>query len=166
MAGQTDVIEERAGLTKAKMPVDIRPLRSADLADWRGLWADYLDFYGTSVSEAVFASTFARLIGDDPVDFNCLVAVHDGRIVGLTHYLFHRHNWKIENVCYLQDLYVAADARGTGAGRALVEGVYEVSEAAGVSSVHWMTQEDNATARQLYDRIAGKSEFVQYVRAL
>ena len=164
MAGQTDVNEESAGLTKAKMPVEIRPLQSADQADWRGLWTDYLEFYGTSVSEAVIATTFARLIGTDPQDFSCLVAVYDGKLVGLTHYLFHRNNWKIENTCYLQDLFVAKAARGTGAGRALIEGVYAASRAANVQAVHWMTQEDNTTARQLYDRIAQKSEFVQYVK--
>ena len=148
------------------MPVEIRPLRPADLAAWRGLWTDYLDFYGTVVSEAVFASTFARLTGDDAQDFNCLVAVVDDKIVGLTHYLFHRHNWKIENVCYLQDLYADPSTRGMGIGRALIEGVYAQAADAGVSTVHWMTQEDNTTARRLYDRIAQKSAFVQYVKPL
>jgi GNAT superfamily N-acetyltransferase len=38
-------------------------------------------------------------------------------LLGLTHYLFHRHAWKIENVCYLQDLFVDPAARGTGLGR-------------------------------------------------
>lgn len=148
------------------MPVDIRPLRSADEAEWRGLWADYLEFYGTTVPEAVYTTTFARLIGDDQQDFNCLVAVVDGRLVGLTHYLFHRNCWKIENVCYLQDLYADASVRGAGIGRALIEAVYNAADTAGAPRVHWMTQEANTTARQLYERIAEKSEFIQYVRQL
>lgn len=166
MAGQADGIEENAGLTKAKMPVEIRPLHPADKAAWHGLWTEYLDFYGTTLPEAVFASTFARLIGDDAQDFNCLVAEQNGQLVGLTHYLFHRNCWKIENVCYLQDLYASPTVRGTGVGRALIEAVYAKADAAGAPRVHWMTQENNATARQLYDRIATKSEFVQYVRPL
>lgn len=147
------------------MPVEIRPLRAADQADWRGLWADYLEFYGTTVPEAVFATTFARLVGNDPQDFSCLVAVSDGELIGLTHYLFHRNNWKIENVCYLQDLFAAPAVRGSGVGRALIEAVYAAADAEGVASVHWMTQEANTTARQLYDRIGQKTPFVQYVRA-
>ena len=146
------------------MPVEIRPLRPTDEVVWRGLWADYLTFYDTQVSEAVYATTFARLIGDDPQDFNCLIAEHDGVAVGLTHFLFHRHNWKIENVCYLQDLYADPAVRGIGVGRALIEAVYAQADAAGVASVHWMTQEHNTTARQLYDRIGQKTPFVQYVR--
>ena len=113
------------------MPCTIRPLRATDEADWRRLWTGYLEFYKTSVPEAVYASTFARLLGDDARDFNCLVAEVDGKMVGLTHYLSHRHAWKIEEVIYLQDLYVDPAVRGTGAGRALIEAVYAVADAAG-----------------------------------
>ena len=72
---------------------------------------------------------------------------------GLAHYLFHRHGWRIENVCYLQDLYADPEVRGTGIGRALIEAVYAAADAAGAPSVYWLTQEFNATARRLYDRI-------------
>ena len=86
------------------MPATIRPVRPEDEADWRRLFAAYLAFYETVLPDAVYASTFARLLGPDPQDFSGLIATLDGRAVGLTHYLFHRHCWKIENTCYLQDL--------------------------------------------------------------
>lgn len=141
-----------------------RPLAPEDHADWRRLWTGYLEFYETSVGEEVYESTWARLLGDDPQDFSCLVAEADGRVVGLTHYLFHRHAWKIENICYLQDLYVDAEVRGTGAGRALIEGVYRAADAAGVPSVYWLTQDFNAEARKLYDRIGVLTPFIRYNR--
>jgi GNAT superfamily N-acetyltransferase len=146
------------------MPALIRPLRPGDEADWRRLWTAYLDFYQTSVPEAVYASTFARLLGDDPRDFHGLIAEVDGRPLGLTHYLFHRHCWKIEDVCYLQDLYVAPEARGTGLGRALIEAVYTAADAAGAPAVYWLTQDFNLEARQLYDRIARVTPFIRYNR--
>jgi GNAT superfamily N-acetyltransferase len=146
------------------MPPIIRPLRPADEADWRALWSDYLAFYETSVPEEVYLSTFARLLGSDSQDFNCLIAEIDGKPVGLAHYLFHRHGWKIENVCYLQDLYVAPKARGTGTGRALIEAVYAASDAAGAPAVYWLTQDFNHTARRLYDRVARVTPFIRYSR--
>lgn len=151
-------------MTKAKMPVAIRPLRPTDQVAWRGLWAGYLEFYGATVPSAVYASTFTRLIGDDPQDFSCNVAVIDDTLVGLTHFLYHRHNWRIENVCYLQDLFAAPSVRGMGVGRALIQSVYDAADAAGAPSVYWLTQDDNATGRQLYDRIGTLTNFIKYQR--
>lgn len=148
------------------MDPKIRPLQPADEAAWRRLWTGYLQFYQTSVTEEVYASTFARLLGNDPQDFYALVAERDGQLLGLTHYLFHRHAWKVENVCYLQDLYVDPAARGLGLGRTLIEAVYERADAAGAPQVYWLTQDFNAQARQLYDRIAKVTPFIRYVRPL
>lgn len=148
------------------MPPSIRPLRREDEADWRRLWTGYLAFYQTSVPEAVYASTFERLLGDDPQDFSALVAEVDGKLLGLTHYLFHRHAWRIENVCYLQDLFVDPQARGLGLGRKLIEAVYENADAAGAPQVYWLTQDFNTQARQLYDRIAKVTPFIRYIRPL
>lgn len=146
--------------------VTIRPITPSDRAEWERLWDLYLEFYHTSVTPEIKASSFARLLGDDPQDFNGLIAEVDGKPVGLVHYLFHRHGWKVENVCYLQDLYADPEVRGSGVGRALIEAVYERADAAGAPAVYWLTQEDNATARKLYDRIAKKTDFIKYQRAL
>jgi GNAT superfamily N-acetyltransferase len=78
------------------------------------------------------------------------------------HYIFHRSTWTVGNYCYLQDLFTAPEARGKGAGRALIEAVYERAKAAGASRVYWLTQEDNASARSLYDQVADYPGFVQY----
>ena len=146
------------------MSVLVRPLRTSDEADWRRLWRDYLAFYETEVPEEVYQTYFARLLGDDPQDFSGLVAELDGRLVGLTHFLFHRHGWKIENTCYLQDLYADPDIRGLGIGRALIEAVYAEADAKGAPSVYWLTQDFNETARRLYDRIGVETPFIKYAR--
>ncbi|MBO9477539.1 GNAT family N-acetyltransferase [Shimia sp. R11_0] len=142
----------------------IRPLKATDEAQWRHLWTGYLAFYETTVPEEVYASTFARLLGEDPQDFSCLVAEQDGTLVGLTHFLFHRHAWKIENVCYLQDLFADPAVRGTGVGRKLIEAVYAAADANGAPSVYWLTQDFNQTARTLYDRVGKLTPFIRYQR--
>ena len=146
------------------MSVIVRELRAEDEPQWRELWTGYLEFYETSVPEEVYRTYFQRLLGDDPQDYHGLVAEKDGELIGLTHYLFHRHGWRIENVVYLQDLFVSKAARGTGAGRALIEAVYAKADEAGCPSVYWLTQDFNATARQLYDRIATVTPFIKYQR--
>lgn len=144
--------------------VIVRALRAEDEPVWRELWTAYLAFYESTVPDPVYTSTFARLLGDDPRDFSALVAEVDGRVVGFTHYLFHRHAWKIDDVCYLQDLFADPSVRGKGIGRALIEGVYKAADAHGAASVYWLTQTYNDTARQLYDRIGVVTPFIKYQR--
>ena len=144
--------------------VIIRPLAERDRDAWGALWSDYLTFYETSVPDTVHDSTFARLLGDDPRDFNGALAVAGDRPVGLVHWLFHRHAWKIEEVCYLQDLFALPDMRGRGVGRALIEHVYAQADARGAPAVYWLTQEHNSTARRLYDRIGRNTGFLRYSR--
>jgi len=142
----------------------IRPLKDKDRLGWSELWRAYLAFYETELPHSVYQSTFARLIGDDPQDFSCLVAEMDERLVGLTHFLFHRHAWKVEDVCYLQDLYVDSAVRGTGVGRALIEAVYDEADRHGATSVYWLTQDFNKAARRLYDRVGQETPFIKYQR--
>lgn len=142
----------------------IRPLQKDDWPEWRRLWRAYLAFYETELPDAIYEAYFERLLGDDPRDFHGLIAEVDGRPRGLAHYLFHRHGWKIEDTCYLQDLYADPEVRGKGIGRALIEAVYAAADDAGAPSVYWLTQDFNAEARRLYDRIGVLTPFIKYAR--
>ncbi|MGX5721218.1 N-acetyltransferase family protein [Shinella zoogloeoides] len=143
--------------------VVVRPLHKDDEGEWRRLWTAYLAFYETVLPEEIFASTFARLTGEAVEgEYRGLLATLDGKPVGLAHYLFHRSCWTINSICYLQDLFADPEVRGSGIGRALIEGVYAKAEEAGAPEVYWMTQDFNATARKLYDRIADKTPFIVY----
>ena len=144
--------------------LEVRTLQDSDRDDWTALWTAYLDFYGTSVPSDTFATYFDRLLGADPQDFNGLVAVIDGKLVGLTHYRYHRHGWKVKNVWYLHYLYADPSVRGMGVGRALIEAVYAAADANGTPSVYWLTQEENTEARKLYDRVAQVTDFIKYGR--
>ena len=65
-------------------------------------------------------------------------------------------------VCYLSDLYTAPDRRGTGAARALIDHVLDFARSEGLPSVRWLTAEDNATARALYDSYRPRTPFILY----
>jgi GNAT superfamily N-acetyltransferase len=141
--------------------LQIRPVSAADHAAWLPLWQGYQRFYNAEIAPAVSAITWQRFL--DPAEpMFAALAWQDGVAVGLVHWIFHRSCWTVSDYCYLQDLYVAETVRGGGVGRALIEQVYAAAQAAGANRVHWLTQEDNAQARQLYDRIASRSGFIQY----
>ncbi len=143
----------------------IHPINPADKAAWSDLWEAYLAFYETELPDEVYDTTFDRLCDPDLTDQCGFLAFVDGVPVGLVHYIFHAHNWKLEPVCYLQDLYAKPETRGTGVGRKLIEAVYEAADAAGAPTVYWMTQDFNSTARQLYDRIGTLTPFIKYNRS-
>ncbi len=144
------------------MDLIIRPLRAEDEPDWRRLWKAYLAFYETELPEEIYRLTFSRLLSGLPHEYAGLLAIREGKPVGLAHYLFHRSCWLENNACYLQDLYADPEVRGAGIGRALIEAVYRKAAEQGSKEVYWMTQDFNATARKLYDRIAEKTPFIVY----
>jgi GNAT superfamily N-acetyltransferase len=153
------------------MPSDliVRPVTRQDYDQWLPLWEGYNAFYGRSGPTALDAditrTTWGRFFDAyEPV--HGLVADGGGRLLGLTHYLFHRSTTAIEPSCYLQDLFTSEAARGKGVGAALINGVYERAGLAGSSRVYWQTHETNHTAMRLYDKIAERSGFIVYRQML
>jgi GNAT superfamily N-acetyltransferase len=145
----------------------VTPLRADDRERWAVLWRGYLDFYETSLPDAIYAHTWARLMeGKTIFGFGARLGGANAPLVGITHYLFHDHAWSPKQVCYLQDLFVDATARGTGCGRALIERVGEVARERDCLRLYWTTKENNATARLLYDRLAKFNGFIRYDYAL
>ena len=142
----------------------IRPLQNQDKVAWQKLWRAYLAFYETTLDQSIYDTTFARLTSPDHPHQNAFIALQNDHAVGLVHYIYHAHNWRSENVTYLQDLFADPTARGQGIGRALIQAVYDAADANGTPTVYWLTQDFNAPARQLYDRIATLTPFVKYSR--
>lgn len=141
----------------------IRSAVPADFDQWLPLWEGYNAFYERKLPLEVTRMTWSRFF-DAYEPMHALVAERDGKLLGLVHYLFHRNTAMLAPTCYLQDLFTVATTRGQGIGRALIEAVYERAQAAGSPRVYWMTQESNATARKLYDKVAERSGFIQYRR--
>lgn len=137
----------------------VRPLRQGDREAWQVLARGYKEFYATPTSEAEYATAWGRLLAHDGI--HGLGAFADGRLVGIAHYLFHTCVWARTN-CYLQDLFTAPDARGGGIARALIEAVADEARAQDAARYYWLTQEHNAAARVLYDKVARHAGFIRY----
>lgn len=143
----------------------IRDVSRADYEQWEALWAQYNAFYGrvgaTALPQHIVQSTWDRMLDrNEPV--HGLVAEHDGKLVGLAHYIFHRNTITVENTSYLQDLFSDPERRGLGIGRDLIAAFYERAEQAGTVGVYWHTQGTNKAAMRLYDKVATNTEFVVY----
>ena len=81
--------------------VNIQPLNANERASWEELARGYKEFYETPTSDQEFETAWQRLLQQDGV-FG-LSAKLNGKMVGITHYLFHTTIWAPRS-CYLQDL--------------------------------------------------------------
>ena len=147
----------------------VRQIQRTDHPAWRPLWDGYNAFYGregaTALPEEITHTTWERFFSaTEPV--HALVAERDGALVGLVHFLFHRSTTRLNDVCYLQDLFTSADRRGRGVGRSLIHAVYNAARTAGCSRVYWMTHTTNAPGRALYDKIGSHAGFIVYSHEL
>jgi ribosomal protein S18 acetylase RimI-like enzyme len=145
----------------------IETLAEADHAEWAPLWRGYLTFYKADLPETTTALTFRRLIDPAETAMGACIARDDtGKALGIVHWMDHRSCWTPGDYCYLQDLFVAPEARGRGVATALIEATAQAAQARGCSRVYWITHETNAAAQALYDKVAERSGFIQYVRKL
>lgn len=139
--------------------IEIAPLAPGDRAQWEALARGYKDFYHTEHPDARYDETWRQLIAGAAI--HGLGARRDGRLIGIAHYLFHAQTWS-GDVCYLQDLFTAEDARGKGVATALIDAVAAAARARGAEKLYWLTKEDNLRARALYERIARFKGFLRY----
>jgi GNAT superfamily N-acetyltransferase len=140
-------------------PITIDALQPGDRAAWGVLAHGYKAFYKTDIPESDYDAAFARLLAGREVQ--AWVARRDGQVVGIVHYLFHASAW-MADACYLQDLFVSEQLRGQGIAAALIERVAQSARQRGASRLYWLTQDDNARARALYDRVAQYKGFIRY----
>ena len=81
-------------MNKTKL-FEIRELSENDFLNWKTLWKQYLEFYQTSVEDLVYEITFKRLISSNYLFQNALVANQGNNLMGLVHFIYHPHNWKV-----------------------------------------------------------------------
>jgi GNAT superfamily N-acetyltransferase len=144
----------------------IRALTADDYPGWLPLWRGYLRFYRGEVSDEVTLGTFRRLAGglDGMTGLVAEDPAGTGTLAGLAHLVFHPSTWASQPYCYLEDLFVAPSARGSGLSRQLIDAVYAEADRRGAARVYWETQEYNGAARSLYDLVAHRTSFVVYER--
>lgn len=143
----------------------IRWATPADEAAWRRLWAGYLAFYDHPLPEEQTAFTWARLM-DPASPVAVRLAEVDGKVQGFAIHLHHPSTWVMGEDVYLEDLFVAPEARGKGLGRALIEDLKEIGRQNGWHRIYWHTEVTNASARALYDQLADYDNHIRYRRAL
>lgn len=90
------------------------------------------------------------LFGASPAA-EAVIAERDGESVGMALYFFNFSTWSGWRGLYLEDLYVTPDARGSGAGTALLRHLAGVALDRGCARFEWQVLEWNTPALQFYE---------------
>jgi GNAT superfamily N-acetyltransferase len=139
--------------------VDVARLERDDRPAWETLFRGYIDFYQRTEPQEMYDRAWLGFEADTRL--HALGAKLDGQLVGIVHFLVHAST-SSRDVCYLQDLYTAPEARGHGVARALISAVVDRARAGNCDRVYWTTQTSNTTARRLYDQVAEDRGFMVY----
>lgn len=139
----------------------IRPARPEDERAWRELWQGFLDYYAMDLPDEVTNSTWNRLM-DPASPLKARIAERDAAVVGFALYQHHPSSWVAGDDCYLEDLFVSPQARGQGAGKALIEDLIVLARSRGWHRLYWNTDRGNQAARALYDQFTTDDGHVRY----
>lgn len=139
----------------------VRALLPSDEPAWRELWRGYCAFHGRELPEEVTRRTWKRILDPDSAVM-CLVADGDGGVQGFAHCVVHEATWDTQPVCFVEDFFVAPQARGRGVGTALFEWLRSAMPAEGWARVYWHVPADDAAAVRLCDRFAAGHPSVGY----
>ena len=143
------------------MGILVRRVAASDQDQWAELYAGYRAFYRLPEDASVVASTWSWVLGEEFQMFG-LVAESGGRLVGLANLRWFARPSAGRIVLYLDDLFTAPEARGSGAGTALLAAASRIAAERDAQVVRWITASDNATARRLYDQVATATHWVTY----
>ncbi|MFJ8893582.1 GNAT family N-acetyltransferase [Leifsonia sp. NPDC102414] len=143
------------------MSIEIRPVADGDFFAWLDLYEKYAAFYETTLTDQKALLLWSWLTAPDHEE-DGLVAVDDGRIVGLAHMREFARPLEGDRGLFLDDLFVSEDQRGKGVGRSLIAATRDRAQERGLGVVQWITARDNTEAQQVYDSVATRTSWVTY----
>jgi GNAT superfamily N-acetyltransferase len=105
--------------------------------------------------------TWKRLM-DPESPLKVRLAFEGPAVLGFAIHQHHPSTWVLGDDCYLEDLFVSADARGKGVGRALLQDLADYARSQGWKRLYWNTEASNDTARKLYDSFTADDGHIRY----
>lgn len=144
--------------------IGIAPVDERDLPELVPLLAAYLEFYAAA-AEPVAIEAFCRALLTDPEREGRQLLARDatGTAVGFATLLWTWSTTRLGRLAVMNDLFVAPEARGSGAAEALILGCLDQARERGCVTLEWQTALDNHRAQKVYERVGGKrSQWLTY----
>jgi GNAT superfamily N-acetyltransferase len=139
--------------------IRIHPVGEDDLGALLPLMRDYCDFYGVDPADEALQAMSRALIADPEREGVQLMAWDaERRPVGFATVFWSWSTLSAARIGVMNDLYVAASARGQGVAEALIEACRQRARARGAATLGWQTAKDNLRAQAVYDRVGASRD--------
>jgi ribosomal protein S18 acetylase RimI-like enzyme len=140
----------------------VAPPVAADRPGWEVLYQGYRRHYGQPPDRPAADVVWSWITRDDAPLEGRVARGRDGEVVGLIHFRAVPRPLHGAIGGYVDDMFVAETARGSGIAEALIEAVKSIGRERGWSDVRWVTSDDNYRARGFYDRIGRRTMMLTY----
>jgi len=148
------------------MTTIVKPLQAQDRAEWQRLYHGYAVFYKTVMTNEILDTVWGWIQDEGNPFFGLLARDANGRAVGLAHCRQMPSPLRGALVGFLDDLFVDPDARGQGVVEALYQALNDLGREQGWPFIRWITAENNYRGRAVYDRLAEKTHWITYQKAV
>jgi GNAT superfamily N-acetyltransferase len=137
----------------------IETVTEADLPELLPLMRGYCDFYESDPPDEKLLDMSRALLANPDLEGVQFVARDEGgRAIGFATIFWTWSTNAAARLGTMNDLFVSADARGSGAAEALIGACVERCRERGAVRLEWQTALDNHRAQAVYDRVGGKRE--------
>lgn len=144
------------------MAVQVRPLGDKDFFPWLDLFGGYSEFYKSEFTDEKALTVWSWIIDKNHPLEGAVALNDDNEMIGFAHYREVPRTLTADRGLFLDDLFVAEDARHSGAGRALIEFTKDFARQKKITQVQLVTAADNETAQKLYDDVGTRTDWVTY----
>jgi GNAT superfamily N-acetyltransferase len=140
----------------------VRDIEAKDAEPWTRLYNGYRQFYNLPADDAAVATTWEWMLARQHGLRGIVAEGSDGEIVALANLRTFARPSVAKLGLYLDDLFTAPSARGSGAASSLLDRAAEIAAQDGANVIRWITASDNTTARSVYDSHAVATPWVTY----
>ncbi len=144
---------------------NIKELSHNDYEDWKHIFNEYLLFYDAVLPLSTIKSSWDKIINkEEPI--YCVgfykSLKKSKKLIGIINFIYHQSTWSKKNVCYLEDLFVLEPFRSKGIASALFGHLINICKTKNIDKLYWKTKSDNFIAQSLYNKLALKTDFIEY----
>lgn len=138
----------------------IHTLKNSDFSQWLPLWQENCL---NQIADEVTAETWRRITDDKEQVFGLGIFDTNNNLQGFLHYILHPTTGFIEPACYMQDLYIAKNARRQGLATRLIWELGLMGQAQKWARIYWFSENTNPATQKLYKNLGIRMDFSLHI---